>query len=730
MTAFRPKKSLTPVLAGVAAAVLECARVQAAQPQDATAVAPPAGLASPSYTSSQADSGKVLYGQQCIVCHGSNLDDGQLGPPLSGQEFSQKWGNHRLEELFDYISATMPSSAPGSLTPEQVAELLAYMMQRNRVEPSTKPVPTDIVALRNIVIATPAFYLGTLVNDVVLPPPPHPTASPLDRITPVTETMLDKPDADDWITWRRTPTDEGFSPLKQINKSNVDRLTMAWSWALPDGSNESTPIVHDGVMFVYGFGDVVDALNAATGDLLWEYRRRLPKGSQITSKKALAIYANHVFLATSDMHVVGLDVKTGNVQWDTPIVPAGVPGFRQVGGPLVAKGKVIVGTTGEAAGGNYIVALDTETGREAWRFHTIPKPDEEGGNSWNGLPYEKRTGGSVWNPGSYDPETGLVYFGPSGTYDTAPLRNPSKDPRYNFDAKWTNSTLALDPQSGRLAWHFEHFPNDQWDMDWSFERQIFNMPVNGTMRRVMVTGSKLGIFDVLDAKTGEYLYSIDLGYQTLVKSIDPKTGFKNINRETMSPGAETLRICPHLEGGKNWIPDAYSPSSNLMFVPIQESCMDLTPVAEGGLLSTGVQPRALPPPKSDGNYGQLQAFNIETKKLVWAHRQRALSTTGALDTAGGVVFAGYADRRFEAFDDSTGRELWHTRLTGVPNSNAITYSVAGEQYIAVIYGSGGPHSVLLMPLTPEIKNPMNNASGVTVFELPERSITERSGVDH
>jgi len=724
MTTSRPRKHLTRVLAGIATAVLGCAWAQAAQPQNATAAAPGAGLASPTYTSRQADSGKTLYGQQCASCHGANLDDGELGPPLSGQEFSQKWGNHRLVELFDYISARMPSSAPGSLTPEQTAELLAYMLRRNRVEPSAKPVPTDVAALNSIVVATPAFYLGALVNDVVLPPPPHPMANPLDRITPVTESMLDKPSADDWIVWRRTPTDEGFSPLKQINKGNVDRLTMSWSWALPDGSNESTPLVHDGVMFVYGFGDVVDALNAATGDLLWEYRRRLPKAAEKTSKKGLAIYGNHVFMATSDMHVVGLDAKTGFVQWDTPLVPAGVPGIRQVGGPLVARGRVIVGTTGEAPGGNFIVALDTETGREAWRFRTIPKPDEEGGNSWNGLPYEKRTGGSVWNPGSYDPETGLVYFGPSGTYDTGPLRNRSKDPRYNFDAKWTNSTLAFDAQSGRLAWHFEHFPNDQWDFDWSFERQIFNIPVNGAMRRVMVTGSKLGIFDVLDARTGEYLYSIDLGYQTLVKSIDPKTGFKHIDRETMSPGKKNIRVCPHLEGGKNWIPDAYNPSSNLIFVPIQESCMDLTPVAEGGLLSTGVQPRARPPAHSDGNYGRLQAFNVETKKLVWAHRQRALSTTGALDTAAGIVFAGYADRSLEAFDDSTGKELWHTRLPDVPNSNAITYSVNGKQYLAVVYGAGGPHTVLLMPLTPEIKNPVNHASGVMVFELPERSNSE------
>jgi alcohol dehydrogenase (cytochrome c) len=561
---------------------------------------------------------------------------------------------------------------------------------------------------------------GSLANGVVVPPNPDAGTNPLDHITPVTEAMLRKPADGDWLTWRRTPDDGGFSPLTQINKTNVNRLTMSWSWSLPNGSNESTPIVHDGVMFVYGYGDVLQALDATTGDLLWQYMRRLPKGVQPGNKKSIAILGNHVFMATADLHMIALDVTTGDVKWDMPVAPANARGDWMTGGPLVAKGKVIVGTSGFEGGGGFIVGFDAETGKEAWRFNTIPKPGTPGGDSWNGIPYEKRTGSSVWTPGSYDPETNLVFFGPSATYDTAPLRDRIADPKVTNDALYSNATIALNPDSGKLAWYYQHFPNDQWDLDWAFERQIFNMNVNGSMKRVVVTAGKVGIFDVLEAKTGKYLTSMDLGYQTLIKSIDPKTGFKTIDREHMTPGDGTAKyLCPHSEGGKNWIPDAYNPNTKLIFVPLVESCMDLAPVAAGehGLLSTGVRLSLKPPPNTDGRYGRIQAINLETKKSVWVHRQRATSSSGVLDTAGGLVFAGYVDRTVSAFDDETGKELWHTRLNEVP-TNAISYSVNGKQYVAVLAGNEGNHARLFMRMMPEIKNPTYRTSTVYVFEVP------------
>jgi alcohol dehydrogenase (cytochrome c) len=686
------------------------------------------GSISPTFQARQAAAGKTLYDQQCSTCHGTSLDNGEFGPPLAGEEFLQKWGNRSLDHVFDLITQTMPLGAPGSLTSDQVTNLVAYILQNNAVAISEEALPSEPAQLVKMVMPTPTNgFVGSLANGITLPPPPNPVTNPLGRITPVTEAMLRNPAVGDWLTWRRTPEDGGFSPLTRINRNNVDRLSLVWSWALPNGPNEGTPIVHDGVMFIYGYGDVVQALNAVTGDLLWQYTRRLPKSVQPSFKKSIAILGRHVFMATSDIHIVALDVRTGDVTWDTPLIPADQPGYWIDGGPLVAKGKVIVGTTGLAPGGNYIVALDAETGKEAWRFGTVPKPGEPGGNSWNGEPWEKRTGGAVWNPGSYDPETNLVFFGPSATYDTAPLRDRIKDPKVTNDALFTNATLAINPDTGKLAWYYEHFPNDQWDLDWAFERQIFDMVVNGSVKRVVVTAGKIGIFDILEAKTGKYLFSMDLGYQTLVKSIDPKTGFKLIDRARMTPGDGTSKyLCPHSEGGKNWVPDAYNPDTKLIFVPLVESCMDLAPVAPGenGLMTTGVRLSLRPPPNSDGNYGRLEAINLETRKSVWVHRQRANSTTGVLDTAGGIVFAGYADRGFSAFDDMTGKELWHTRLTDVPNSNSITYAVDGKQYVAVVAANGGNHARLFMRITPEIKNPANRSGSVFVFAVPDNGMPE------
>ncbi len=687
-----------------------------------TPIAAQTGPVSPTFTAAQATAGSKLYEQQCAGCHGSRLDNGEFGPPISGEEFLTRWGNRRVNEVLDYVQDMMPPAAPGSLTAEQVTNLVAFILQRNSVAISDHPLPSDPAALSKMIMPTPTNgFLGGLSNGITLSPPPHPTPNPLDHITPVTDAMLRNPPDSEWLTWRRTPQVDGYSPLSQINKNNVDRLRVAWAWALPNGPNESTPLVHDGVLFVYGHGDVVQALDAANGDLLWQYSRRLPKNVAPNYKKSIAIYGMNVFVATSDLHLVALDVKTGNVKWDRPLVPPNIPGFRQTGGPLVAKGKVFIGTTGAAPGGNYIVAFEAESGKELWRFNTIPRPGEPGGNSWNGLPVEQRSGGAVWNPGSYDPETDLLFFGPSATYDTAPLRNRINDPSMNNDALYTNCTIALNPDTGKLVWYYDHLQNDQWDLDWAFERQIFNMNVKGQMRRVVVTAGKIGIFDVLDAKTGKYLTSMDLGFQNLVKAIDPETGFKTIDREHITPGDGTSKfVCPHSEGGKNWIPDSYNPKTKIIYVPLVESCQDLAPVAPGerGLLSTGVRLSLRPPPNSDGNYGRLEAINLETKKSVWIHRQRATSTTGALDTAGGIVFAGYVDRGFSAFDDATGKELWHIRLTDVPNSNAISYSVNGKQYIAVIAANGGNQARLFMRMMPEIRNPVNRSASVWVFEVP------------
>ena len=689
-----------------------------------TASSVDAGQAQPrrepaTYTAEQADAGFAAYAQHCSSCHGENLDDGPFAPPLRGTAFREAWLPRSVEVLFTLTSTTMPQDRPGVLDDETVTELVALMLQENGVEASGTALPADPDLLAGL---APGFSSagGGLAPGAALPPWPAPL-NPLDDLQPVTDEALHDPPAGDWLLWRRTYAAYGYSPLDQIDRENVADLRVAWSWSLPRGPNESTPIVRDGVLFVHGYGDRVQALDAAGGDFLWEYQRRLPRGVSPSLKRGMSIHGNRLLVPTSDAHVVALDAKTGDVVWDRQVGDLEA-GLRMTGGTLVARGKVMVGTTGRHDGGNYIVALDVETGVEAWRFDTIPGPDEPGGHTWNGLPHAARNGASVWIPGSYDPVNNLALFGTGNTYDTAPLRDAVGPPGTNNDGLYLDATLALNPDTGELAWHFQHQANGQWDLDWAFERQIAELPVDGEPTSVVVTVGKQAIFDFVEAATGRYVSSLDLGLQTGITAIDPVTGRKTQDPLLIPGDGETKRLCPHVGGGRSWAPTAYDPRTHIAYVPIIEACMDLVPVGEGerGSLTTGVRWTVRPRPESDGQYGRLEAVNLATGETAWIARQRAPQTTGALATGGGLVFAGSLDRRISAYDAATGDRLWATRLSEVPNAPPITYAVDGRQYLAVIVGSGGYLTRAYSVLAPEIRNPPDPGAALWVFAQPER----------
>jgi alcohol dehydrogenase (cytochrome c) len=675
-----------------------------------------------SYTAAQGNLGQTIYAEQCASCHGEHLDDGAYAPPLKGADFRQRWGAEPAEALFTYTSTKMPPARPGGLADERYAELLAYVLRENGAKPGTREFPANPDTLKAMLIpGWPRGGGGGLAPGALVPTFPA-RPNPLDKIRPVTENMLTKVADGEWLTWRRTYDAFGYSPLKRITKSNVGDLRVAWSWSLPNGPNESTPIVHDGVLFVHGYGDRLQALDAATGDLLWQYSRRLPQGTGPGVKRSLSILGSRLYVPTSDAHVVALDVKTGRVVWDHAVADPKA-GYRMTGGTLIARGKVIVGTTGRAEGGNFIAALDAESGKEAWRFYTIARPGEPGGNSWNALPLEKRNGGSIWIPGSYDPVQNLVFFAPGNTYDTGPLRTLVTQPGVSNDALYLDSTLALDPDTGKLAWHFQHQKNGQWDLDWAFERQVMQLRVNGDVQSVVITAGKQAIFDIVDTETGKYLSSIDLGIQNIVKSIDPKTGDKIVDPNLVPGDGQTKMICPHVSGGRGWVPTAFDPTTKILYVPMTEACMDLVPVPEGerGSLSTGVRWTVRSRPGSDGKYGRLQAINIETGKTMWLNRQRAPLMAGTLATGGGLVFAGYLDRMFMAFDAATGAELWKARLNDVPSAPPISYAANGREFVAVIVGPGGYQSTSYSALVPEIQNPPDHGAAIWAFEVPTTS---------
>ncbi len=703
---------------GIAAAVLVQAPTRAQRPPRVD----PASLAT--FTPDQAAAGRTLYAAQCGNCHGKNLSGSEFATPLNGTAFSLNWGGKTVAELFTFIRTRMPPTAMGSLTPQATADLLAYLLQVNGAKSAEGSLATDATQLAALHIPRNPIAKSSPMMPLSPLSPPVPKVfvpNPLDRYTSVSEAMLRNPAPGDWLLWRRTYDDQGFSPLTRITRQNVEQLRVSWAWTLPTGRNETTPLEHDGVLFVASWGDNIQAIDAVSGDLLWQYSRVMPADARFSVRRNIAIFGDKLFAPTSDDHLVALDVRTGTVVWDTPVADYHL-GWQTTGGPIVARGKVLLGIVGQSPGGGAIVAVDARTGKEVWRFHTIARPGEPGGDSWNGLPLEKRSGASVWTAGSYDPKLNLAYFGVGQTYDTGPLLHSINKPGITSDSLYTDSTLALDPDTGKLAWHFQHVHNDQWDLDWAFEQQVIDLPINGVTRKLIVTSGKMGIIEGMDAATGQYLFSKDLGIQNVISAIDPKTGEKSINPDVVVGDGKPHTICPHPGGGRNWNATAYNPLTKVLYNTVVESCMDLLPVGPGerGNLSSGYNWSIRPRPDTDGKYGRVEALNLATREVLWTNRQRAPGTTCLLATAGGVVFSGSLDRFLRAYDDTTGKQLWQVRMNDVPSSCPISYSVKGRQYIAVVVGNGGIESQTFPTIVPEIQNPQEHASSIWVFELPRR----------
>src|SRR5579862_5381911 len=547
----------------------------------------------------------------------------------------------------------------------------------------------------------------------------------LDNIVPVTDDMLRHPPDGDWLTWRRTYNSLGYSPLHQIDATNVHNLREAWAWSLPVGRNEIAPLVHDGIIFIKS-ANTIQALDGRTGDLLWQYARPLPASlhnGRSAVVRNLAIYQDMLYAPTADGHIVALNFKTGTPVWDQQVLgPQEIARNLQLdGGPIVAKSKVIMGVSGcnTYPGGCFIVGLDAHTGNEAWRFHTIARPGQPGGDSWNGAPVDQRFGASVWTSGSYDPDLNLVYFGIGQTYDTGTLLEGRSQNSDSNDGLYTDSTVALDPDTGKLVWYYQHMNRDVWDLDWAFEQSLITLPINGKPTNLVVTGGKIMVFDAVDRADGKYEFSKDLGLQTLVSAIDPKTGKKIINPAFEPQANVTKHFCPHSGGGRNWPATSYDPGTKILYVPLYESCQDFTWVprdaaetAEGGADMHFVLHTR---PDSDGKIGRIEAINLETKTVVWTYRQRAAISSSTLTTAGKLVFAGSRDRRFRAFDAATGKILWQSTLNASLSSTPVTYSIGGQQYVAVVAGNGGP--VAWPQLTPEVANPLGGTT-LWVFKLP------------
>jgi alcohol dehydrogenase (cytochrome c) len=696
------------------------------------------------FTAAQAQRGQAAYLKSCASCHGRHLNDGQFGPPVKGAPFRAHWSNQSPEALGALIVQRMPPASPASLDSRTYTDIEAYLLQENGdpagpVELARSDAPpvaggsAAAVALaaaggapdskRNPAVRTSsaaridnrdAAYQAAMAAQRKL----------FDRVAPVSDAMLRNPPPGDWLMWRGDYGTRSYSPLRQINKDTVHNLGVAWTLALPPSANEAAPLVHDGVLFIES-ANTVEAVNAVDGSILWRYIRPLPEAlenGREARMKGLAIYGDRLYAPTADGHIVALDVKTGDLRWDHAVVSAeqGVrPGlidgayFHISGGPLVARGKVVVGVSLgiDTGGGDWIVALDAQTGAEQWRFNTIARPGQPGGDSWNGAPVNERYGSGVWSIGSYDPELNLLYFGTGNTYDVGTLLIPRKGAGLsNNDALYTDSTVALDADTGKLRWYFQHMNRDVWDLDWVFERSLVTVPLQGKPTKLVVTGGKSAIFDAVSAADGQYRFSKDLGVQNLVASIEPGTGRKIIKPELEPRAGRTDLLCPVASGARNWPTTAVDPVTGYLYVPLATNyCMDYSWEARGAAqIAAGgddLRLRGRPKPGNDGNFGRIDAIDLKTQRTVWSHPQRAPVASSLLASAGGLLFSGARDRQFRAFDSADGRVLWTVRLNASPSSSPASYSVDGTQYVVVVAGGGGAFDSGTRSLTPEIIDP-------------------------
>ena len=571
---------------------------------------------------------------------------------------------------------------------------------------------------------------------MLLLPPGEALAQSSADIAPVTDAILQDPDPSDWLMWRRTLDSWGYSPLDQIDRRNVDELRMVWTRALSGGRQQGTPLVYDGVMYMPNPRDVIQAIDAVTGDLLWEHRRERPDDLEefimrqlSEGNRNIAIYGGLIIDTSNDDHVFALDAATGRVVWDTEILDYRQNPAHQTSGPIIANGKVVSGRGCIPKGGPaacVVTAHDAMTGEELWRTRLIPAPGEPGDETWGGVPYERRRHVGAWMVPSFDPGLNLIYVGTSVTSPSPKYLLGGADKQHLYH----NSTLALDVDTGEIRWYYQHL-NDHWDLDHPFERLLVDTAVSPSAaavqwinprlrpgeRRKVVTGipGKTGVVYTLDRETGEFLWATPTVGQNVISSIDGATGAVTANAEVVfSATGQTVTTCPTWYGGKNWEAGAYSPLTNAMYFPLRNTCSQMMSVPEEENPFLALTMREELAPGTD-QLGVVHAVSAETGETLWRYEQRA-GTTSLLTTGGGLIFGGDTNGRFRALDQDTGAVLWEINLGSSVTGFPITFAVDGRQYVAASTGATGTTNAQIR-LTPELRPSTGN--NLFIFALPD-----------
>jgi alcohol dehydrogenase (cytochrome c) len=503
------------------------------------------------------------------------------------------------------------------------------------------------------------------------------------------ERLLNAQQDQGWLMYRRNYESTGYAPFEQITTANAAKLAPAFDYEsnLFQG-HEAAPVVNGNYMFVTTPMDHLIALDAVTGKVLWRYDYPIDQKALKTVccdvvNRGVALYDDLVYMGTLGNHIVALDAKTGTVKWDTALAPPGV-GYFISGAPLVVNGKLIIGDGGGEYGARgFVVALNAKTGAVEWKTYTTAAPGTPGGDTWPKGAY-KTGGGNPWITGTYDHATNTLFWGVGNPGPWLATLRPG-------DNLYTDSVLALDPNTGKIKWHYQWTPNDTWDYDGANETVMTDLTYQGTAHKAIVHADRNGWFYAVDRTNGKLIYAEPFVHTTSITGM--KDGVPQSD-EAMRPTVDKqVFTCPSFLGGKNWWPISVDPQTHMAYIPTQHACMDIKgaqPVAyKAGLAFLDETFTVKHDPTTD-NWGSVQAVDLNTGKQVWQYETHLPWSGATLATAGGLMFSGSTDGHFMAFDAKTGKVVWTSpQLTsgiiGVPT----TYMANGKQYVAVWAGWGG-----------------------------------------
>jgi alcohol dehydrogenase (cytochrome c) len=556
---------------------------------------------------------------------------------------------------------------------------------------------------------------------------------------PVTTERLEHADQEpqNWLVYGGTYRSLRYSPLDQINERNVTHLQAAWAFStgVNDNGLQSTPLVADGVMYVIGSGLRLFALDAVTGKQLWKYAYETTEkptvsktgtvepeigfGVATAPNRGIALGHGNVYFGTQDNYVLAINAQTGKEVWRSHVEDRREFGCRIQSAPLLVKDLVIFGSTGgDAAHRGHLIAFDTATGQQRWRFNTTPGPGEQGSETWEGDSW-KYGGGAPWLTGSYDPDTDLVYWGTSNAY-------PDYDgSQRKGDNLYTDSIVALRRTTGELVWHFQVVPHDVWDYDAAYECILVDLPLNGRPRKLLIHPNKAGFVIVLDRVTGEFISGFKY-----IDNLNWTTGLdaKGVPQNRREPILDQMTfICPNLFGARSFNQASFSPKTGLLYNVGIEWCAEITArktevVPGRGGLGSGARNKMVPPPSATTVGSHLDAFDPLTGKRVWRVDTKHPLQAAMLSTGGNLLFSGDPEGHFFAMNAKTGKKLWSFQTGSGHRGGPITYSVNGRQFVATPSGWGSTIAGRLAEFFPELQD-APRSSMIFAFALPDDAST-------